>query len=155
MLIHTLIVEDDPITQAALRETLDGDDFHTTCVGTAIEASIAMQRASFDAMVLDLSLPDSSPRQTIQRGRVWAKLIPIVILSGHLPDDERELVNAEFHAVMEKRDAFFPVARAALRATIHSAVLHRERIRALTGQRAGLVRVSNALASLDRLLARA
>lgn len=57
---RVLLVEDDPVQIDALRDLLGSRQVDTMCVGTAAKCLEALQANTFDCMVLDLSLPDSS-----------------------------------------------------------------------------------------------
>jgi CheY-like chemotaxis protein len=55
-----LVVEDDAVARDGTCRLLGGRDVETVAVGTAGEALAELARATFDCMVLDLSLPDRS-----------------------------------------------------------------------------------------------
>ncbi|WP_367874516.1 response regulator [Luteolibacter sp. Populi] len=55
-----LVVEDDPVQLNAMQALFQTLDVETVCAGTAAECLAALKEATFDCMVLDLSLPDAS-----------------------------------------------------------------------------------------------
>lgn len=55
-----LIVEDDRVQREAISHLLQSQDVETVEAGTASECLTRLQEETFDCMVLDLSLPDSS-----------------------------------------------------------------------------------------------
>ncbi|OYU92284.1 MAG: histidine kinase [Bradyrhizobiaceae bacterium PARB1] len=55
-----LIVEDDAVQRDAVSRLLTSHDVETVTAGTAAECLERLQHETFDCMVLDLSLPDSS-----------------------------------------------------------------------------------------------
>lgn len=55
-----LIVEDDPVQRDAVSRLLTSHDVETVTAGTASECLERLRSETFDCMVLDLSLPDSS-----------------------------------------------------------------------------------------------
>jgi CheY-like chemotaxis protein/signal transduction histidine kinase/CHASE3 domain sensor protein len=55
-----LIVEDDSIQRDSMKKLLASHDVETTGVGTAAECLKKLKETTFDCMVLDLSLPDTS-----------------------------------------------------------------------------------------------
>jgi signal transduction histidine kinase/DNA-binding response OmpR family regulator/CHASE3 domain sensor protein len=57
---RVLVVEDDPVQGQALCELLGSRDVDTLCAQTAAECLEKLSSATFDCMVLDLSLPDAS-----------------------------------------------------------------------------------------------
>ena len=85
-----LLVEDNPDHAFLLREMLfDAGptrfvDTHVNSLGLALEK--IRQGESYDAILLDLSLPDSKGLETVSRIQSAAPLIPIVVLTGL--DDE-------------------------------------------------------------------
>jgi signal transduction histidine kinase/CheY-like chemotaxis protein/CHASE3 domain sensor protein len=57
---RVLVVEDDPVQISAMRDLLGSRDVETVCAQTAAECLEKLRSSTFDCMVLDLSLPDSS-----------------------------------------------------------------------------------------------
>jgi CheY-like chemotaxis protein len=57
---RVLIVEDDPVQRDAMSRLLTSHDVETVTAGTAAECLERLQQETYDCMVLDLSLPDSS-----------------------------------------------------------------------------------------------
>ncbi|MDB6077730.1 MAG: signal transduction histidine kinase [Akkermansiaceae bacterium] len=57
---RVLVVEDDPAQMEAMRGLLGSRDVETVCASTAAECLEHLKVATFDCMVLDLSLPDAS-----------------------------------------------------------------------------------------------
>jgi two-component system, cell cycle sensor histidine kinase and response regulator CckA len=89
-----LVVEDNPAFVEFLRESL-------LSLSTELEVSVATQLSaaiaaltvqSFDAVLLDLNLPDSSGLQTLQRVTAANTHVPIVVLTGI--DDARQAQDA-------------------------------------------------------------
>ena len=84
--VRILLVEDNPgdarLVQILLSEASSSVDFeveHAENLGGALEQ---LERSSFDAALLDLSLPDSSGLETVSRMRAAVPVLPIVVLSG-------------------------------------------------------------------------
>ena len=87
-----LLVEDNPGDVDLARERLsDVPDyaFELTCVGRLREAIEVLQQARIDAVLLDLSLPDSSGIETLRRIRSASEDVPIVVLSGQSNEEIR------------------------------------------------------------------
>src|SRR5512147_2069020 len=83
--ICILLVEDSPSDAALLQESLNEREpgrFQFTHVETLAEALAQVNQRRFDAVLLDLSLPDSSGRERFLRARAAAPLMPIVVLTG-------------------------------------------------------------------------
>src|SRR6195952_3893395 len=86
-----LIVDDDD----ALRETLvdqlavDGEFVATEAASVqAAEASLASKDARFDAVILDVGLPDGDGRDLCARLRRQGHRMPIIMLTGLDGDSE-------------------------------------------------------------------
>jgi len=83
--IKILLVEDSPSDAALLVESLSDHglgEFAFTRAETLGEALARLGDEAFDALLLDLSLPDSAGHATFLRAREAAPHLPIVILSG-------------------------------------------------------------------------
>jgi len=90
-----LIVEDNPAEQLSIRELLGYDDIDVVVTATGNEALEAVQRESFDCVVLDLRLPDMSGFDVLERFRDTPALcdLPIVVFTGKelSPDEDARL----------------------------------------------------------------
>ncbi len=87
--LRILLVEDSPSDAALLQESLTESGlggFQIRLVESWAEADARLGEGSFDVVLLDLSLPDSSWHETIVRARAKAPHLPIVVLTG-LPDE--------------------------------------------------------------------
>jgi len=80
-----LLVEDSPSDAALLQESLlqnEAGGFEFTHAESWKEATAHLRNQSFDALLLDLSLPDTTGRATFIRARAEAPNLPIVVLTG-------------------------------------------------------------------------
>jgi phosphoserine phosphatase RsbU/P len=88
--LRLLLVEDNPgdarLFQEALRE-IDPCPFDLVWVKRMDEAEKALENGAFDAILLDLSLPDTQGLETVARTQEVAPSVPIVVLTG-LDDEE-------------------------------------------------------------------
>ena len=87
--LNILLVEDSPSDAEILRESLEetaGRQFAFTHVDSWAAAAGRLNRDRFDVLLLDLSLPDSTGRETFLRARTAAPQLPIVILTGTADD---------------------------------------------------------------------
>lgn len=83
--LKILLVEDSPSDAALLQESLfqsDGGGFEFTLAGSWGEAAARLREQRFDVLLLDLSLPDTTGRDTFVRARAEAPHLPIVVLTG-------------------------------------------------------------------------
>src|SRR5512137_1336362 len=74
-----LLVEDSPSDAALLQESLNEREpgqFQFTHVETLAEGLAQVNQRRFDALMLDLSLPDSIGRETFLRARAGAPQLP-------------------------------------------------------------------------------
>jgi hypothetical protein len=79
-----LVVEDDENQQQSIAELIGDGDVETTAVTTGADALLALQRESFDCMVLDLGLPDMTGFQLITRvkGEIGLRKLPTIVYTG-------------------------------------------------------------------------
>jgi len=85
-----LLVEDNPGDARLIREMLSdvpGSTVTVTVAATLAEGLDAARESSFDAMLLDLSLPDSTGLDTIRTAKQRVPTVPIIVLTG-TKDDE-------------------------------------------------------------------
>ena len=100
--VKILLVEDSPTDAALLRESLSqagigGFDF--THVESWAEAAAQLRTQCFGVMLLDLSLPDVTGRDTFVKARTAAPDLPIVVLTGVA--DEAVGLEAVRHGVQD------------------------------------------------------
>jgi signal transduction histidine kinase len=81
--LKILVIEDNPGDVALLKDTLAGDShLHLTCVASLAEGVAAAQQDRFNAVLLDLTLPDSSGLGTIALANEALPALPIVVMTG-------------------------------------------------------------------------
>jgi signal transduction histidine kinase len=99
--LKIMLVEDSPSDAALLQESLSqaGGHFHFTHVATWAEAAGCLGEESFDLLLLDMSLPDSSGSATFIRARAAAPHLPIVVLTGL--EDEALGLEAVRHGIQD------------------------------------------------------
>jgi DNA-binding response OmpR family regulator len=88
-----LIVDDDRALRDTLVEqlTLDGEFLPSEAASVAeAEAALASKTARFDAIILDVGLPDGDGRDFCVKLRQQGVKLPIIILTGS--DDEQDVV---------------------------------------------------------------
>jgi signal transduction histidine kinase len=93
--VKVLLVEDSPSDAALVEESLDsgaGNRFEITRVERLADGLDQLRRAKFDVLLLDMSLPDSTGRDTFLRARAEAPHVPIVVMTGM--DDETIALDA-------------------------------------------------------------
>ena len=94
--VRLLLVEDNPgdarLVEILLSEASSSADFEVVSAERLDEAFERLEQSGFDAILLDLSLPDSSGLETVSRMRAAAPQTPMVVLSGQ--DDEETTLQA-------------------------------------------------------------
>jgi signal transduction histidine kinase len=83
--LRVLLVEDSPSDAVLLQESLTQNDlgrFKFTHAETLAEGLACLQKDNFDVLLLDLSLPDVTGRETFLRARDEAAQMPIVVLTS-------------------------------------------------------------------------
>jgi PAS domain S-box-containing protein len=94
--VRLLLVEDNPgdarLVEILLSEASSSADFEVVSAERLGEALERLEQSGFDAILLDLSLPDSSGLETLSRMRTAAPQTPMVVLSGQ--DDEETTLQA-------------------------------------------------------------
>ncbi|MGP0089812.1 MAG: response regulator [Xanthobacteraceae bacterium] len=89
-----LLVEDNPGDVDLVRERLSASadhKFELTCVTRLRDAIDVLHSARIDAVLLDLSLPDSSGLETLRRLRAAREDVAIVVFSGIATEELRRL----------------------------------------------------------------
>ena len=79
-----LVIEDDPIQRDSVRQLLESLNVETVGAASAAEALKQLQSATFDCMVLDLSLPDASGislLETLSEQDTYA-FPPVIVYTG-------------------------------------------------------------------------
>ncbi|HZR55654.1 MAG TPA: HAMP domain-containing protein [Terriglobales bacterium] len=79
-----LVVEDNVAEQVSIRALLDHDDIDVTVAATGAEALAVASEQLFDCVVLDLSLPDMSGFEVLERFGEDPSLsdLPVVVFTG-------------------------------------------------------------------------
>jgi signal transduction histidine kinase/DNA-binding response OmpR family regulator len=85
--MHVLLVEDNDDDALLIGESLSGTTIDLERAERLSTALARLNPEKFDAVLLDLSLPDGSGLDTIRRLRAQAAALPIVVLTG-LNDEE-------------------------------------------------------------------
>src|SRR5580692_847279 len=90
---RVLVVEDDPVQRAAVCKLLASHELETVGAATGAECLEELKRRTFDCMVLDLTLPDSSGYallETLSREEAYS-FPPVIVYTGRdLSEDEEQ-----------------------------------------------------------------
>ncbi|WP_207539716.1 response regulator [Sabulicella rubraurantiaca] len=92
---RVLIVEDDPVQLDAIRRLLASDEVETVGAATGTACLEELSRQTFDCMVLDVSLPDMTGFELLDRlsADETRPFPPVIVYTGRdlLPEDELRL----------------------------------------------------------------
>jgi two-component system KDP operon response regulator KdpE len=88
MPIRLLLVDDEPQVIRALRPALSAAGYDVTPAESGAEALRLLAAEGFEAVLLDLGLPDIDGKTVISRIREWSE-IPILVLSAREGEDEK------------------------------------------------------------------
>lgn len=83
-----LIIDDDERLSAMLAEYLSGNGFRVHCRGDAAAGLRALQREAFDAVVLDIMLPDMDGFEVCRKVRATSG-VPILMLTARGEETDR------------------------------------------------------------------
>jgi diguanylate cyclase (GGDEF)-like protein len=84
-MINVLLVEDNDVDAQLTQDLLTEwsiDEFKITRTNTLGEGLVLLSRERFDAVLLDLSLPDAFGLPTVRQVHATSPTIPVVVLSG-------------------------------------------------------------------------
>ncbi len=85
---HTvLIVDDDPDIVLALQDFLDHDGYHVSVAGTCAGALLQARTHQYNAVLLDLSLPDGDGSSVLRTLQEQQPQLPVIILTAFTSTD--------------------------------------------------------------------
>jgi len=102
---RVLVVEDDENQRIAIEALLSGDNVSITAVPTATAALEALHSATFDCMVVDLTLPDLSGYQLLERMADDERYShpPVIVYTGRsLTRDEEQRLSQYSRSIIIK-----------------------------------------------------
>jgi len=80
--MRVLVVEDDEILRGAVETGLGMSGFTIDAVETVDDARAAFRAWDYDAIVLDIALPDGSGLDLLRRWREEGSIIPVLMLTA-------------------------------------------------------------------------
>jgi len=87
--MRILLVEDDPMIGASVRDGLRQDGFATDWVRDGVAADTALATESYDMILLDLGLPRLSGGALLERLRARSSRVPVIILTARDAVEDR------------------------------------------------------------------
>jgi two-component system, sensor histidine kinase and response regulator len=92
--LHILVAEDNIINQRYVMSVLEKEGFSAVVVGNGREAIAALERESFDLVLMDVHMPDMDGFEATSsiraRERFSGKRIPIVAVTAHAMTGDRD-----------------------------------------------------------------
>lgn len=83
MSVQVLLIDDDQDFLAILSERLVIRDMDVTTASSAIEAFALVESRPFDAIILDLQMPEMDGLQALERFKTINPNLQIILLTGH------------------------------------------------------------------------
>src|ERR1700691_849483 len=87
--MRILIVEDDAVLADAIGGELRKARYAVDCLASGAEADSALLSQDYDAVILDLGLPDMDGLEVLRRLRKRMKRVPVLILTARDAVDDR------------------------------------------------------------------
>lgn len=116
---RVLVVDDSAGVRQLLSATLNGAGFDVEVSGGAREAVVAMADDSYDAMVVDYSMPRSNGVELVRAMRASEVRVPIVMVSGvATPEEKQAAWEVGVDAYLDKFDLRQGVLTSTLRSLI-------------------------------------
>jgi two-component system, cell cycle response regulator CtrA len=80
--MRVLVVDDDPVSTALVKMALEGQHYVVECTDRGEDALDILKVYEFDALVLDLRLPDLDGGKVLRRLRAMGSPVPVMVVSG-------------------------------------------------------------------------
>jgi two-component system sensor histidine kinase/response regulator len=87
-----LVVEDNEVNRIVAKELLEGAGVKVECAGNGLEALAALSQRNFDAILMDVQMPELDGIETTRRLKADPRLrrIPVIALTAHAMTTDRE-----------------------------------------------------------------
>ena len=80
--MRILVVEDEPSVRENLKELLASEGYAVDAAPTAEDGAYLMRENDYDAVILDIVLPDGSGLDILKKFRQGGNAVPVLILSA-------------------------------------------------------------------------
>jgi PAS domain S-box-containing protein len=90
--LHILMAEDDLSNQLVAKRMLEKQGYTVTCVATGKEALTALEKATFDLVLMDVQMPEMDGTEATREIRKDVRFtdLPIIALTAHAMSGDRE-----------------------------------------------------------------
>ena len=100
---RVLVVDDEPLLRWSVAETLSDRGFDIVETGDAEGARAAVRNAGFDAVLLDLQLPDSSDLSLLRTLHALSPATPLILMTAFgSPELEHDALALGAYRVVDK-----------------------------------------------------
>ncbi|SDB09343.1 response regulator [Belnapia rosea] len=90
--IRVLVAEDEPLAAMVVEDVLTELGYEVLLASDGVEALHLAERHAFDVLVTDLAMPRMTGWDLIPRLRLQRPDLPVVVMTGFLPPNGRELL---------------------------------------------------------------
>lgn len=80
--MRILVIEDEPGVQENICMLLKSEDYAVDATATALDGAFMLAENDYDAVILDIILPDGSGLDVLKEFRKTGKAVPVLILSA-------------------------------------------------------------------------
>ncbi len=81
-----LVVEDDPDISMGLQDFLEFQGFRVDCAETCRQAFFSLEQHAYDAVLLDLGLPDGDGSSVLAKLQISNPTLPVIVLTASNKD---------------------------------------------------------------------
>lgn len=94
MSAHILVVEDNPDNSKLVSWILEDEGYSLTCVESGERCLAILEKERFDLILMDISLPGISGKETTRliRKRAGVGSLPIIALTAHAVEGEQRSI---------------------------------------------------------------
>jgi PAS domain S-box-containing protein len=113
-----LVIDDDPDILTALQDLLEYEGYHVDCAQTCRDAYRSIEQNSYNAVLLDLGLPDGDGQSLLQKLQKTDPSLPVIVLTAMTSTDRKlgSFTQGAFAHLTK------PYHREELRAILHRAI---------------------------------
>lgn len=86
--MRILLADDEKDILLIYSEMLSGNGHEVTAVSNGSEVIRLLGETDFDMLILDLYMPEVDGFEAIQTLRDKGYTVPVIVMTGHFPDDE-------------------------------------------------------------------
>lgn len=86
---RVLVIDDDPLVCTAIRTWLEAEDFEVVAADGAASGLDALERGTFDVMVVDIFMPHMHGFESVRLFHQRAPTIPLIAISGYVFAENR------------------------------------------------------------------